>query len=187
MTRIDAIMEFILSWEGGFANVKGDRGGATNMGVTLATWRSVGYDKDGDGDIDVDDLRKLTVEDVRNRVFLPTCWRKWRADEIACPAIACLLTDWVWTSGKWGIIFPQRVLKVKDDGIVGPKTIAAINAYPSKQLLFHQLWNRRLKHFNDIVKSDPSQKKFLKGWTNRLSYIGYTFLRKSNGKDIGYV
>ena len=32
---------FILRWEGGFVNDKDDLGGATNMGVTLATYRSV--------------------------------------------------------------------------------------------------------------------------------------------------
>lgn len=186
MTRIDAAMEFILSWEGGFANVKGDKGGATNMGVTLTTWRSVGYDKDGDGDIDVDDLRKLTAADVRSRVFVPTCWKKWRAEDIATAGIACLLTDWVWTSGKWGIIFPQRVLGVKDDGIVGPKTIAAINNHKDQKLLFRMLWNRRCRHFNDIVKSNPSQKKFLSGWLNRLSGIRINSLVKSNGKVIEF-
>jgi hypothetical protein len=33
-------------------------------------------------------------------------WDKWKADKIENQSIANLLVDWVWTSGKWGIIFP---------------------------------------------------------------------------------
>ena len=52
------------------------------MGVTIGTWKSCGYDKDGDGDIDVDDLHLLTREDVVNRVLKPHYWDRWKADEI---------------------------------------------------------------------------------------------------------
>ena len=55
MANVNKLAPFILKWEGGFVDHKNDKGGATNMGVTIATWRQVGYDKDGDGDIDVND------------------------------------------------------------------------------------------------------------------------------------
>ncbi len=57
MASVDKLLPFILRWEGGFVNDPADLGGATNKGVTIATWRQVGYDKDGDGDIDVADLK----------------------------------------------------------------------------------------------------------------------------------
>ena len=47
MANVDILLPFILKYEGGFVNDPADSGGATNKGVTIATWRSVGYDKDG--------------------------------------------------------------------------------------------------------------------------------------------
>lgn len=171
MERIDTFLKFLLSWEGGFCNVKGDRGGATNMGVTIATWKKVGYDKDGDGDIDVQDLRLLTKEDVRDRVLRPYYWNRWKADQIKDPYIAYILVDWVWGSGKWGIVYAQRILGVKDDGIVGPKTLAALNSCEPREL-FAKLWERRERHFRSVA-SQPGQSKFLKGWLRRLGCIQY--------------
>mgnify|MGYP002949897228 CR=1 FL=1 len=40
MARIEILSPFILSWEGGFTNHPADKGGATNKGVTIATWKA---------------------------------------------------------------------------------------------------------------------------------------------------
>ena len=57
MAEIKKLAPWILKWEGNFVNDPLDRGGATNKGVTIAVWKAQGYDKDGDGDIDVADLK----------------------------------------------------------------------------------------------------------------------------------
>lgn len=97
-------------------------------------------------------------------------WDKWRADEITNQSLANILVDWVWASGITGVKRPQRILGVSVDGIVGPKTLAAVNSSdPSK--LFAELHADRLKHFQEIVNRSPTQKKFLKGWNRRVNGI----------------
>lgn len=151
----------ILKWEGGFANIPGDTGGATNKGITIATYRKA-FGKERT----IEDLK--TITDVEWQYIYKTMfWDRWRADEIENQSIAELLVDWCWASGVYGIKLPQRVLGVKDDGIVGKKTLAAINDYPDQRELFDKLWNRRKKHFQDIAKN--GKEKFLKGWLNRLN------------------
>jgi hypothetical protein len=60
MANLEKLIPLLLKWEGGYVNDPKDLGGPTKMGVTLKTWRAQGYDKSGDGIIDVDDL-KLTI------------------------------------------------------------------------------------------------------------------------------
>lgn len=189
MADINVLLPFILKWEGGFVNDPADAGGATNKGVTIGTWRQVGYDKDGDGDIDVQDLKLLSNNDVRDRVLKPHYWNRWKADNIQSQKIANILVDWVWGSGKHGIVIPQRLLGVKDDGIVGEKTLSAVN-FADPDQLFDAIYKARVDFLNEITQSSIAKyekkigrkateselmkytkKRFLKGWLNRLADI----------------
>ena len=142
------------------------------MGVTIATWRKVGYDKDGDGDIDVDDLKLLSKDDVLNRVLKPHYWDKWKADQIKSQSVANILVDWVWGSGANGIKIPQKLLGLTVDGIVGPKTLAAVNSSDSL-VLFNTIKAEREAFLWRIVERDPTQKRLIKGWLNRLNALKY--------------
>ncbi len=167
MANINHFATKLFLSEGLFANDPIDRGGPTNRGITLSTWRKVGYDKDGDSDIDIDDIRLLTPADAM--LVLEKCyWDCWHADEIKNQKVADILVDWLWCSGKWGIIIPQRILGVLADGIVGPVTLKAVNrANPYKLLI--QIYNSRFAFIINIIKKEPSQSRFERGWYNRLN------------------
>jgi lysozyme family protein len=173
MADINKLKRFILKWEGKFVNDPDDSGGATNMGVTLATWRAVGYDKDGDGDIDVDDLKLITEDDAVERVMKPHFWDKWQADNIKNQSLANICVDWAWGSGvRTSVKAVQRILGVTADGICGRQTLAALNS-ADQRVLFNRIRLARIAFVEDIVRRKPSQKKFIKGWKNRINSISF--------------
>lgn len=159
-----------------------DRGGATNKGVTLAVWCRQGYDKNHDGKIDVKDLKLINDQDAL-RIMKNNYWDRWKADQIVSQPIANILVDWVWGSGVWGIKIPQDMLGCKADGVVGPKTLQELSRQEPRRF-FERLKQRREQYLRDICKSKPSQKRFLRGWLNRLNAINYNSLVCSNGKIV---
>ena len=161
MADYKKLIPTVLKYEGGYAgNIDGKI--CTMKGVTLDIYRKYfGRQKT------CKDLKGISNAEWEY-IFKEGFWDRWKADDINNQSIANLLVDWCWTSGIYGIKYPQRILGVKDDGIVGDKTIAAINNYPNKKELFDKLWNRRKKHFEDIAKTH-NRAKFLNGWLRRLS------------------
>ena len=157
---------FILRWEGGYINDQADLGKQTNKGVTLSTYRSVfGKNKT------VSDLKKITYEQWEF-IFKKFYWDKWKADDIKDQNVANILVDWLWCSGSYGINIPQRVLGVSVDGIVGSKTIAAINARDGREL-FDTIKHERKDFIDRICQTRPQNRKFKNGWMNRINSLSY--------------
>lgn len=187
MASIDKLIPYILKWEGGFVYDPTDRGGATNKGVTIATYEAYCRQKG---------LPRPTVEQLQNipdthwREIIKTMyWDKWHADEIHSQRVANILVDWVWLSGVHGIKKPQALLGVVADGIVGNKTLSAVN-FADPDQLFEAIFKERVKFINGIVSRSVvayekkigrkatekellkyTQKRFLIGWMNRLNDI----------------
>ena len=162
MADKNKLIPIIKRWEGGFCNHPKDKGGATNKGVTLATYRMV-YGKNKT----VDDLKNMSDKEW-DYIFTKLYWNKWKADEIKNQSIANILVDWVWMSGLGTIKKIQSLFGLTADGIVGNKTISYINSHDQEEV-FNKIWNRRKSFYESLVKNNPSQKVFLKGWMNRLN------------------
>lgn len=186
MAQIDKFIPILLQWEAsvivkqgesleqaytratkkGFVNDPNDNGGATMVGVTIGTYRSYCKYK-GMRSPSVNDLKNMPYKVWRDVVYT-MYWNKWKADTIADQSVANMIVDWLWHSGAVTIKKVQALLGVTADGIVGPKTIAALN---SDKDIETKVYNARKAYFEAIVKRNPSQKKWLKGWMNRINDI----------------
>ena len=157
------LLPIIKKWEGGYINDPDDSGGATNKGVTLATFRQF-YGKDKTAE----DLKKLTDAQWLY-IFLNGYWDKMKASQIKNQAIANIVVDWAWASGPGTATkCIQDILGVDVDGIVGPKTLQAINTAPQNSL-FDKIKSARIKFVERLAELRPKDKKFLNGWENRIN------------------
>lgn len=169
------LVPFILSWEKDkYTNRKNDNGGPTKYGITLATWRRVGYDKNGDGVLNEEDVKLLTEEDF-HRVFKNNFWDACKADLIIDQSVANMLVDFAYNSGvNKAVKHLQLVLGITADGIIGNKTLHSINKSNGERLFEAFKKDRKAYLKRNAV---GNQRCFLKGWLRRLSYITYGNLK----------
>lgn len=179
MAKASILTPFILYWEGGdkYSEISVDKGGPTKYGITLATWQKVGYDKNGDKKITKEDVKLLTMSDF-NMVFQRTFWTKLMADDILDQSVANMVVDFAYNSGVGRAVkHLQTVVGVTADGVVGNKTIAAVNSYKfGDRALFSALKADRIKYLKGVAAGNASQKRFLAGWLNRVNSIRYASL-----------
>lgn len=173
MADINLYIPILIQWEGKlgtFTNDPSDMGGATNGGCTLNTYISYCEQK-GLPTPSINDLKNLSIE-VWTDILKTMYWDKWQADKINNQSIANILCDWLYNSGIWGIKIPQRILLLVQDGIVGDKTINAVNS--TNQQKFHdEVRMQRTLFVNNIAVDNPVEQKFENGWHNRIN--SFTF------------
>lgn len=168
MAKAELLKPFVLRWEGGFVDDPLDRGGTTNKGITIGTFRNF-YGKDAT----VEQLKNITDEQWLH-IFKCGYWDKWKADDIANQSIANIVVDWAWGSGTvTSIKQVQKILGVAVDGIVGNDTLTAINT-ADQSTLFDRIHEKRIEFVENIVKRNPSQSRFLKGWKNRINSLTFS-------------
>lgn len=179
MPSVDDIVTDILRREGGFVDDPDDPGGATNFGVTIHTMRRLGVDVDGDGDIDREDVRKLSRDKAAD-IFKEHYFRK--------PGIAGLpaalqpsVFDMYVNAGGMAVTILQRLLAkfefpVTIDGALGPQTTAAaISAFQAApNHLIDAYGIARRNYYYDLADRRPSSRKYARrrdggkgGWITR--------------------
>lgn len=152
-----------LAHEGGFVNHPSDPGGATNMGVTIANYRR--YVKRGGT---VADLKNITREEV-GKVFKKHYWDKVRGDDLPSGVDYCV-ADFAINSGpSRAAKYLQWAVGVTQDGVIGPKTLAAVNkADPRKVIDF--VCDQRLA-FMKRIKGGKLWDVFGTGWSRRVADV----------------
>lgn len=135
-------------------------------GITIGAFQSV-YGKNKT----CEDLKKLTYAQwvaIFHRLF----WNPLRAYDIASTSVCMLIVDMAFMSGiKTTVKKVQEIVGADVDGIVGKQTITYINCY-DPATLFNDLKEMRTLWLEKIAKKG-NNKKFLKGWMNRLNSIQF--------------
>ncbi len=158
-------LQWVLEHEGGFADHPRDPGGATNMGITLETFRR--YIKPGGT---VDDLKALTRAQAAV-VYRRQYWDKVRGNELPT-GMDYSMFDFAVNSG-WAraVSFIQQQLGVPVDGRLGPRTMDAIMSQTKNQNVYQGMiatyndnrlnWLRTLSHWD----------AFGNGWKKRVQRV----------------
>jgi len=152
--NFDQAFDILLKHEGGFSDHAADPGGKTRFGITEAVAREVGYRGD---------MRELPL-DLAKRIYKDRYWDAVRAEELP-EAIRYAVFDAAVNSGpSQAIRWLQRAVGVRDDGVIGPQTIAAVRA-ADPQALLRRMLSARLRFMTDL----PAWPTFGRGWARRIA------------------
>lgn len=158
--NFDKCFALVLQDEGGYVNDPRDPGGRTNMGVTQRAWEA--YVRK---EVTEEFMRKLTPEQVKP-FFRIMYWNKLRGDDLPS-GVDYAAFDLAVNSGvRRAAKYLQEIAGVPVDGVIGPRSLAAIDACDPQQLI-DALCDMRLRFLQDL----PTFDTFGKGWTRRVAGV----------------
>lgn len=157
----DTALAEVLKTEAGFTDDSVDHGGATNYGITAKTLSDfLGRE------VSADDVRNLDMETVR-KIYRQNYWDRLALDGVNSPAVAYFLFDQAVNRGCRRVAEEiQSLVGAKTDGVLGPKSLAAINAREPRRLLVDLIKSAQISYAK-ICRADPDQSKFIVGWIGR--------------------
>ena len=161
MTIFDTALNFVLDHEGGFVDHPEDPGGATNKGITLATFRRWAR-RHGRQTPTVDELKAITAATVR-AIYRDDYWQAVRADELP-PPLALVTFDMGVNAGpSRGIRLLQAAIGATVDGVIGPQTIGYANRAGADPAALDELTAQRLHYYGRLSTFGT----FGLGWVRR--------------------
>lgn len=206
----DDALAFVLRAEGGYVNNPADPGGATNYGITQATYDDYREDEDKPAQ----SVRLITKDEVA-RIYHTRYWRLCGAPALVAAAkhrLAFVTFDWAVNAGvSRSQVYVQAVVGTTPDGMWGERTLDAIalcdDAAATSAYLALRADHYRARVGQDaardrltanrlppkyVPKVHPPSGQFLKGWLARLRNaaratgvpIGPTFAKGSESLSL---
>lgn len=168
-------LERVLEHEGGYVDHPKDPGGATNKGITIATYRRY-VNRNGTKA----DLKNLTVHEA-GIVYKKQYWDKVRGDDLP-DGLDYAVFDFAVNSGPGRAAkYLQAIVGAKQDGAIGPKTLIAVAESPQSTVqIIDRLCADRLA-FLKRLKHWPT---FGGGWTARVSAVNTYAVKWANEAGI---
>lgn len=150
MSQFDSLIGRVLSHEGGYSNDPKDPGGETQWGISKRSYPNV----------DIRSLKREQAIELYRRDF----WQRVQGDKlpssVAFQVLDAAVNHGIGNAVRW----LQRAAGVADDGVIGPRTIAAITAASPADLVL--LFNaERLDFYAKLGLFD----RFGRGWTRRVA------------------
>lgn len=159
--NFDAALREVLIHEGGWSDHPADPGGATMRGITLETYRRF----KGNRHLGKDALRAMTDAELRT-IYRTMYWDRIRGDELPA-GVDYVVFDAAVNSGpprasKW----LQETVGTTPDGVIGSRTLAAVNAMDPHELI--ERYNEtRLAFLRSLMTWDV----FGRGWGRRVASV----------------
>ena len=149
----DEAFQLLIGNEGGYSNNPADPGGETMWGVTARVARAHGYTGA------MRDLPLATAKAIAKAEY----WDPFKCDQLP-PDVRFQVLDAAYNGGspaKW----LQQAAGVSVDGVIGPQTLAALNASdPDKIVMRFDAY--RLQYLARLRGELP---EFAGGWMNRIA------------------
>ena len=175
---IEQLFAGIIEREGGYVDNAVDRGGPTNMGITLSTLSSyLGRPAT------VDEVKALSSEQAAD-IYKALFYHMPRFDRLPPDLQPPVVDAGVMSGPSHAVRMLQQVASlagrsINIDGMLGEQSLMsiqiAVNAQGVRQII-RDFTTRRIAFYRDIVARDPRQAEFLAGWISRAN----SFLNQNN-------
>ena len=154
MSAFKDLFDRLMAHEGGYVNHPSDPGGETMWGVTKRVARAHGYNGP---------MRQLPKE-LAQSIADKSYWQAVKGDDLP-RVVAWQVVDAAYNHGnRQAIKFLQRAVSVNDDGLIGPKTLAAVKCLDQNDVVL--LFNAERLEFYTRLSTWAT---FGRGWSSRIS------------------
>ena len=140
----------------GYVNDRDDRGGETKFGVAQKANPEL-------------NIAELDWEGA-SKVYEQKYWLAGKCDKLPEKVAFAHFDACINHGVKQATALLQRAIGAAEDGVLGPKTLEAVNKLNPEYVVTEQLKKRR-ELFKFICMKNPSQSKFLAGWLARCDSV----------------
>ncbi|WP_075187655.1 glycoside hydrolase family 108 protein [Teredinibacter haidensis] len=172
MANFDQAFKITMKAEGGYINDPDDPGGETYKGIARSRnpkwpgWINIdllknknNFPKNLDSDADLEEKVKALYE--------ANYWDKVQGDHIGDQDIAESIFDFAVNAGpRTSAKLAQMSIQTTPDGVIGPKTLAAINA-DDKRAFLATFALAKISRYVNICENRKTSRKYFYGWVRR--------------------
>ncbi|NOV17891.1 secretion activator protein [Ensifer adhaerens] len=158
-------LELVFGHEGGYSNVKTDKGGPTKYGIThktLAAHRGV----PAVSAVQVQGMSREEAVEIYRRSY----WNQGGGDLLPPGLDYALFNSSVMSGPSRAVKVLQKIVGVREDGQIGEQTLAAVRKYPGGvSTLIRAYCDGYMKFLQSLTNGQTGFPKNGRGWTIRVT------------------